>query len=563
VPISSARTWAVVPAAIALLAIALKAVQWYFARPLWLDEEMLLLNVRDRGFSELPGPLWLNQTAPLGWLVLERAVITAFGLADRTVRALPVAFGVGTVATAAWFAIRRLGPAGATVFVAVCGFGQWITFYALEAKPYSSDVFWALLLPVVAIWVVESEQPSPVFAKRALLWWVLAAIGQWVGYGALFVTPGCAAILCLTAWMRGRWRLFFFITSPAIIWLLSLALHYDATISYANNSSYLRQYWWWAFPPETRGLGSTLQWLSLQLKPLALHPAGTSQWLELWLLSIYALVVSIRTRLAFALVVISVPLSAFALAALRVVPLADRLAVWVVPSLYLAMAIATDDALNRMRRGFAKREWANAIVGVVVAVIVGRLCVDVLERGYRNITVFQRSNHELDDRAGLRLLTAQHQFKDAFLTTHLGLPAVWWYAPVTIADPTAGRINPADGAPVFEVRLVQSGGDACRTSDQTSELKQATKGMRRVLVYLGFESRNPMGLQELILDKLSELGRMTSFRRVADHGLSAVFDLTQRPESWAVILPNPSTSLPAASVTRPSGCIGIRQANRW
>jgi hypothetical protein len=524
---------------------------------------MLLLNVRDRKFFELSGPLWLNQTAPLGWLALERVLISTFGMAERTVRSLPVAFGVGTVVTATWFAIRRLEPAGATLFVAVCGFGQWITFYALEAKPYSSDVFWALLLPVVAMWAIDSPQDSPVFVKRASLWWVLAAIGQWFGYGALFVTPGCAAVLCLTAWMRGGSRLALLVASPSVAWLLSLGVHYSWTIRYASHSSYLRQYWWWAFPPEHAGIGSTLRWLALQLKPLALHPAGTSQWLQLWLLAIYALVVSIRRRPGFGLVLISVPVSAFTLAALRVVPLGDRLAVWVVPSLYLAVAVATDDALERIRRGFVKREWRNAFVGVVVAVIAARLCGDVLDRGYRNITVFQRSNHELDDRAGLRLLMAQHQAGDVFLTTQLGLPAVWWYAPVTIAEPTAGRINPVDGAPVFEARLVQPGSDSCRTSDQTSELRAATKGMRRILVYLGFESKNTPGLQELILDSLSELGRMTSYRRVADHGFSAVFDLTQTPETWTVILPKPSVVEPAAPVIRPAGCIGIRQAHRW
>ena len=39
---------------------------------MWVDEEMIALNLRDRGWLDLAGPLWLGQTAPLGWLALQR-----------------------------------------------------------------------------------------------------------------------------------------------------------------------------------------------------------------------------------------------------------------------------------------------------------------------------------------------------------------------------------------------------------------------------------------------------------------------------------------------------------
>ena len=50
--------------------------------PLWLDEETIALNVRDRAFSQLGGPLWLGQSAPFGWLVFERAAILALGTSE-------------------------------------------------------------------------------------------------------------------------------------------------------------------------------------------------------------------------------------------------------------------------------------------------------------------------------------------------------------------------------------------------------------------------------------------------------------------------------------------------
>ena len=65
-----------------------------------MDEESLLLNVRDRSFLGLAGPLWLDQSAPLAWLVLERAVLVFFGSSEQALRSLTVAFGAGTLLTA-------------------------------------------------------------------------------------------------------------------------------------------------------------------------------------------------------------------------------------------------------------------------------------------------------------------------------------------------------------------------------------------------------------------------------------------------------------------------------
>ena len=105
-------------ASIALAGAANLIRWWLLARPLWVDEEMIALNARWRSFADLAGPLWLDQTAPLGWLALERLALVTFGVDERAARALPTAFGIATLAVAVWIGRRWMSPVGAAILVA-------------------------------------------------------------------------------------------------------------------------------------------------------------------------------------------------------------------------------------------------------------------------------------------------------------------------------------------------------------------------------------------------------------------------------------------------------------
>ena len=97
-------------AVVAILAIGVDVAQWLRGAPLWVDEEAIALNLRDRTFSELSGPLWLGQAAPLGWMFVERAAILTFGTCELSLRLPPLLFGIGTIAAALWAGARWLNP---------------------------------------------------------------------------------------------------------------------------------------------------------------------------------------------------------------------------------------------------------------------------------------------------------------------------------------------------------------------------------------------------------------------------------------------------------------------
>src|SRR5262245_34941818 len=110
------------PVVVAAVGVLIVIYQWASARPLWLHEQMIALNIRDRGLADLAGRLWLDQSAPLGWLTLQRVVLMVLGTSELALRAVPAAFGAATIVAALYIGERWLSTIGSTILVLLCVF---------------------------------------------------------------------------------------------------------------------------------------------------------------------------------------------------------------------------------------------------------------------------------------------------------------------------------------------------------------------------------------------------------------------------------------------------------
>ena len=266
---------------IALVCIAIDIYQWRAALPLWVDEEMIALNLRDRSMSDLAGALWLGQSAPFGWLILERMAMAVLGTGEAAMRLVPLLFGIATVGAAAVVGQRWMGRIAAAVFVVMCWIGPLLSHYRFELKHYTADVLFGLLLPFVAVWAIEAGSTVD-RARRGWLWWCAAAIGHWFANGALLVTPACAIFLFVAMWRRDGRRAAIWFAIGGFIWLVSFAVHYQISIRHTLGNTYLRTYWSAEILPPALGLAGSLRWLLERLEPLALNPGGTTLATALW-----------------------------------------------------------------------------------------------------------------------------------------------------------------------------------------------------------------------------------------------------------------------------------------
>ena len=350
-------------------------------------------------------------------------------------------------------------------------------FYALEAKPYATDAFWALLLPALAVWATEARRDvASVDWRRSLLWWMAATVGLWVSYGAIFVAPACAVLLCAVAWQRDGWPRARLVALQGIPWLVCFAAHYYLMMRHARASTFLTTYWSSGMPPKDATLGGMILWLGQQAKPLAAHPGGTTTWVVFWLAIAWGFAVSIRERPTLALSWLLVPLSAGLFAIVGLVPLTDRLAFWILPALFVAIALAADDLLRRSREWLSRPTLSTLVFVTLTAWMAWLLCGDIAERAQDNLLVHAVDNHGLNDHSALRFLMVQRQPGDVLITTQLGLPAVWWYGGITIAGTNRGRRHPEDGAPIFVVRHAGPGSGTCIPIRGQTYLQRALAG---------------------------------------------------------------------------------------
>jgi hypothetical protein len=554
-PRSPSSRWFAAAMILAWAGAALEIAQWAAARPLWLDEEMIAINLRDRTLADLAGPLWLGQSAPFGWLALQRGITQLFGTSELVLRFVPLLFGLGTLATAVWIGRRWMGPLGAAVLVLLCVVGQWISFYALELKPYSADIFWSLLLPALATWAFEASDERRV---RITVWWIVAAVGQWFANGALLVTPSCAVALLLCLWRQHGWRAATGAAVPGLVWAGSFGLHWATTLRHTIASSFLQEYWSFALPPASAGIGGTVFWLASQLSPFAIKPGGANLWFLFWIAVGAGVALLIRDRFPLGLAIGLIPVSAFALAACRLAPLYERLSLWVVPALYVAIATSIDGGLSLFRTKWSQRRWIIASLAATAAIVGTLVSVDLAARGVEDMRINRprSSNHELNDRDTLRWLIERRQPNDVLMTTHLGLPAAWWYGGVPISEPDRGGRDPVGGR-VLQVQHHWPGPE-CGADALRSTLSHSS----RVLVYLGFRFDDvPKGFDDMLWNDLRELGSLVAERQIGERSRAAIVDL-RLPPDYPVGTHRGLPEWPNAP-PRPEGCLIVTPGERW
>jgi hypothetical protein len=245
-----------------LLGIGARVFQFWRNDSLMLDECAVCLNVANRDLGGFTRRLGYDQAAPLGFLILQKAVFATVGMDDITTRVVPLIFGLLTIVLIVLLSRRlfdiKSNPCATILAIGLIALNRGIIGYSATAKQYSLEcAITLLLLLALAECIGEGDsRGSP--ASRMLL--VLSPALLWFSYGAVFIIGGMGAALVGRAVFLKRseaWKLAIYFGLAAFLMLVPfylLSMH-AASANRALAADWARSYlplW----PPE-----ATVLWL--------------------------------------------------------------------------------------------------------------------------------------------------------------------------------------------------------------------------------------------------------------------------------------------------------------
>lgn len=341
-----------------LLGAALRLWQYFANSSLWIDEAALGRNIIERSTAALFGPLDFAQSAPIGFLLIEKTIAGFAGTSEFALRAFPVVCGLASLLLF-WSVSRKVLTGWAVPFaVALFSLGIPFIYFSALLKQYSSDIAVALLVLLVTL----DTSRRGVTARRAGILAIIGAAAVWLSQSTLFVVAGIGVgLLILSLLDPDRWKARQ-LSLTWTLWTVSAvaATAYSLSALSDLDRDYLRWFWGEGFmkmPPESLwdlgwlprrviwifgafapGLGHTNGGLNYRWSPVFAIVMMYGYW-ALWR----------EQRDAALFLMLPVAFVVF-LSAAGVYPFTARLIAFLVPYLLLATAAGANHLLTHVPR---------------------------------------------------------------------------------------------------------------------------------------------------------------------------------------------------------------------
>lgn len=363
------------------LAAALRVQQWVFARSFWADEAKLALNIRDHTFSQLISSLDSNQGAPIGFLWLQKAIVSIFSDHEMVFRFLPLLIGILSVWVFTRLAFACSSKSGAWIATIFFVTSEALIYYSNENKQYIFDVFWLLVLFSLAVRLHEAEEKT----RALFLLGLLGCLALWMSHAAVLVCAALGVALCF-ARLRGHLSVSWLsLGLLAGAWLASFLPLLFLSLKPLMANERLHEYWQYGFMPWSPG--EALVWLGDSIRALYERPGSLVPGVALPL-SLWGVYVMVKKRDQILHLVGWSTLITLLAAALHEYPFTDRLILFLVPGIMLITAIGLGDLADRSIRRFRKRRsLALMVVGLFVVAASSDSLEDTADRVRRPLAI--------------------------------------------------------------------------------------------------------------------------------------------------------------------------------
>jgi len=326
-----------------LLGIALRVWAYAANGSLWLDEILLARNIIGLPLRDLvTGPLYLDQVAPRGFLLIEKLATLALGESELALRLFPFMCGIAGVFLFRRLAERALDGWAVPFAVALYALGIPFIRYGAEVKQYEVDATAAILLMVLALELRGRDLST----ARLVLAGVTGFLVTWFSQASVLVMAGIGlafAIMWLVFRDRRTGRVLL-VVMPVWAAAAVVAVVAGRASMTPSTDEFMREFWRPGFFPLPLESLASLGWfwdvaLSAFTDPTLLRYRLPGLFLVLAMLGVAGLW---RTRRDVALLLLGPVVVALAAAVAQEYPFRGRLVFYLIPGLLLSIAAGAE-----------------------------------------------------------------------------------------------------------------------------------------------------------------------------------------------------------------------------
>ncbi|MFV2083393.1 hypothetical protein [Micromonospora sp. LOL_021] len=439
------------PARIAL-AVALvvgaagQIMVWAAGNWLWNDETAIAINLR-RTFLELTRGMEFQQVAPVGWLWLEKTLWLAFGDGERVLRLPSLAGMLAVLALTAIITRRLVGRWAAVAATALIAAAPMILTYVGELKQYAVESAVAL-----AILLLGDRYLASVGTRRGRSRWLVpvgwaaaTGVAVFVSLTAVLVLAGAVAGMTLLLALRRRWTDAAGLlagSAPAVAFAGYL-IHRRRRFPFMPGQS---DYFADGTPPAGSGPVEILAWLPRMWSSFVTVTLDWRQPLLVLLLAVAGVAVLIwRRRSLWAAMLGGTLLVAVAAAAARGLPLADRVATWLIAPTVILVVAGLDGGVRLALRASAGARRAGRVAVASLVLLLAAAVLPVIAHPAAVSAYRQVVDPRMKDAgpAALADVAARARPGDLVLFYWFSYRMVVWYGPQHDLAPHTVRLYPS------------------------------------------------------------------------------------------------------------------------
>jgi hypothetical protein len=246
-------------AALVAVGVSFRLRQFLFNRSLWLDEAKLANNILTTPLEQLlTTPLGMHQSAPPGFLLLDKIATALGGGGEYALRSVALAFGLAALVAAVW--VGRLWwnhPLPRIAFVGFVAGVPELIYYSTELKQYAGDASVALVV-MAAGWLALRDPDNRLCRT---LFAILGAVAIWFSHPVILLLAGFGSVMILQRLTQRKVRDAAWIAGIGAGWIASFSLFMLLDARWLLHDSFLAAFWQNGFMPSLADPLGAFRWL--------------------------------------------------------------------------------------------------------------------------------------------------------------------------------------------------------------------------------------------------------------------------------------------------------------